>query len=198
MKSKTQKANLLKKLNAKWATNCTCKLKATATQPVYGLGNPDTEIVFIGEAPGKTEDISGIPFAGSAGKVLNTMLESINLKREAIYITNIVKYRPPNNRDPLPAEKQACRQWLIGELEIVSPRLVVFLGRHAMHNFFPEEKISISHGKVIRGEFREIPTKYFFSLYHPAASIYNGAMKKAMEKDFKKIPKVLKDIKKRI
>src|SRR6185436_20678221 len=98
--------------------------------------------VFIGEAPGKSEDQKGEPFVGAAGKFLNEMLELINIKREDIYITNIVKYRPPNNRDPSPEEKAACRAWLLEELKIIQPKLIIFLGRHAMNNFFPELKIS--------------------------------------------------------
>src|SRR5688572_807047 len=107
----TSKESLLE-LHKKWDIKNTCTLKTTATQAVYGDGNPNADIVFIGEAPGKNEDMQGKPFVGAAGKFLNEMLESIQLKREDIYITNIVKYRPPNNRDPLPEEKDACREWL--------------------------------------------------------------------------------------
>ncbi len=104
------KAEKLLELHKAWDAKCDCPLKKTATQAVFGDGNPDADIVFIGEAPGKNEDLNGKPFIGAAGKFLNKMLESITLKREDIYITNIVKYRPPNNRDPLPEEKESCKE----------------------------------------------------------------------------------------
>ena len=175
---------------------CECGLKSTATQPVFGDGNPDAKIVFIGEAPGKNEDLQGIPFVGAAGKFLAEMLSQINLKREDIYITNIVKYRPPNNRDPLPEEKKACREWLLEELKTISPKLIIFLGRHAMNNFFPDLHISQAHGKLLIKSFTGISTKYFFPLYHPAAALYNGSMREVLIEDFKKIPKILKEIEK--
>ena len=176
---------------------CTCELKKTATQAVPGDGSAEAEIVFVGEAPGKKEDELGRPFVGSAGKFLAEMLAEINLKREDIYITNIVKYRPPNNRDPLPEEKSACRAWLLEELKIISPKLIIFLGRHAMNNFFPELKISSAHGKLLIKPFQGMSTKYFFPLYHPAAALYDGSMREVLMADFKKIPKVLKEIAKR-
>ena len=187
----------LKKIHEKWFAKCECELKKTATQPVPGDGNPDAEIVFIGEAPGKSEDEKGIPFVGAAGKFLAEMLENIKLKREDIYITNIVKYRPPNNRDPLPEEKDACREWLIEELNFIKPKLIVFLGRHSMNDFFPTEKISAIHGKLLIKKFNKIKTKYFLPLYHPAAALYNGGMRETLMEDFQKIPKILKEIEKR-
>lgn len=191
------KAEKLQNLHRKWMEECECELKKTATQAVPGFGSADAEIVFIGEAPGKSEDKDGVPFVGAAGKFLNEMLGLINLKREDIYITNIVKYRPPNNRDPLPEEKSACRPWLLDELKIISPKLIIFLGRHAMNNFFPELKISDAHGKMLVKPFKGISTKYFFPLYHPAAALYDGSMRETLIEDFKKIPKVLKEIEKR-
>lgn len=187
----------LENLNKKWMEECQCELKKTAAQAVPGNGSPETEIVFIGEAPGRSEDKEGRPFVGAAGKFLNEMLGVINLKKEDIYITNIVKYRPPNNRDPLPEEKSACRDWLLEELKIIKPKLIVFLGRHAMNNFFPAEQISKAHGKLLIKVFKGMPTKYFFALYHPAAALYDGSMREVLIEDFKKIPKVLKEIEKR-
>ena len=186
------KKNQLQNLHQKWMAECECELKKTATQAVPGVGNPEAEIVFIGEAPGKKEDEFGRPFVGAAGKFLDEMLGLINLKREDIYITNIVKYRPPNNRDPLPEEKSACREWLLAELKIISPKLIIFLGRHAMNNFFPELQISKAHGKLLIKQFEGKSTKYFFPLYHPAAALYDGSMREVLIEDFKKIPKVLK------
>ncbi len=187
----------LENLNAKWQAECTCELRNTATRAVFGVGSASAEIVFIGEAPGKNEDIKGEPFVGAAGKFLNEMLFEINLKREDIYITNIVKYRPPNNRDPLPEEKSACREWLLAEIKIISPKLIIFLGRHAMNNFFPELQIGAAHGKLLIKKFNGMATQYFFPLYHPAAALYDGSMREVLLADFKKVPKVLKEIAKR-
>lgn len=187
----------LKNWHKKCIDECECELRKTATQAVPGVGNEKAEIVFIGEAPGKKEDEMGEPFVGAAGKFLNEMLELINMERNDIYITNVVKYRPPNNRDPLPEEKSACREWLLGELKIISPKLIIFLGRHAMNNFFPELQISQAHGKLLIKKFKGISTKYFFPLYHPAAALYDGSMREVLIEDFKKIPKVLKEIEKR-
>jgi len=191
------KQEKLANIHKKWFEACECELKKTATQPVPGDGNPEAEIVFIGEAPGRSEDKEGRPFVGAAGKFLAEMLLLINLKREEVYITNIVKYRPPNNRDPLPEEKKACREWLLEELKIILPKVVIFLGRHAMNNFFPDLQISKAHGKLLVKSFAGMSTKYFFPLYHPAAALYDGSMREVLKEDFKKIPKVLKEIKKR-
>jgi len=189
------KKEQLDNLNEFWKDNCICELKKTATQAVFGSGNAESEIVFIGEAPGKNEDLQGIPFVGAAGKFLNEMLEDIGKKREDIYITNIVKYRPPNNRDPEPKEKEDCNEWLINELKIISPKLIVFLGRHSMTRFFPTEKISDLHGKLLIKNIPELGKKQaFLPLYHPAAALYNGGMRETLIKDFKKIPKALEKI----
>lgn len=178
----------LEEVNEYWEKHCTCELKTTATRAVFGHGNPHAEVVFIGEAPGKKEDETGVPFVGSAGKFLDEMLESIKMKREDIYITNIVKYRPPNNRDPLPKEKDACEDWLHEELNTIAPKLIVFLGRHSMNHFFPELKISDAHGKLLTKTIPGINTQHFLPLYHPAAALYNGSMRVTLLKDFKKIP----------
>lgn len=192
------KTQALENLHKKWKEECQCELKKTATQAVPGDGSPNATIVFIGEAPGKSEDAQGRPFVGAAGKFLAEMLELINLKRENVYITNVVKYRPPNNRDPLPEEKASCREWLLGELKIIEPKLIIFLGRHAMNNFFPELKISGAHGKLLIKKFKGMSTNYFFPLYHPAAALYNGGMRETLKDDFKKIPKILKEIQKNV
>lgn len=184
----------LQKIHEKWFINCVTELKNTATQPVPGHGNPQARVVFIGEAPGKSEDAQGVPFVGAAGKFLDEMLRSIQMKREDIYITNIVKYRPPNNRDPLPEEKDACAPWLYEELNFITPKLIVFLGRHSMNDFFPELTISDAHGKLIHKKFKKIQTEYFLPLYHPAAALYNGGMRETLIEDFKKIPVALKKI----
>lgn len=184
----------LSDLHAYFESNNTCKLKQTATQAVFGDGNPRAEIVFIGEAPGKDEDLAGKPFVGRSGQFLNEMLREIKLEREDIYITNIVKYRPPNNRDPEPDEIESCKEWLHHELNMIQPKLIVFLGRYSMNYFFPDQKISLAHGKLLIKKIQGITTKHFFPLYHPAAALYNGSMRETLMKDFKKIPKVLKVI----
>lgn len=186
----------LLEIHEKWAKKNTCKLKPLATQAVFGDGNSHSRIVFIGEAPGKDEDIQGKPFIGRAGKFLSEMLETIKMKREDIYITNTVKYRPPNNRDPEPDEIASCLPWLIEELNFIKPDLIIPLGRHAMNNFFPTEKISHVHGKLLKEKIASIETTNFFPLYHPAAALYNGGMRATLIEDFKKIPLILKKIKK--
>lgn len=184
----------LLELHEHWAQINTCPLKHTGVRPVFGNGNPSARVVFIGEAPGKKEDETGIPFVGAAGKFLNEMLESISMSRDDIYITNIVKYRPPNNRDPEPEEKDTCRDWLHAELDFIKPDLIVFLGRHSMNDFFPAEKISEVHGKLMVKKFAHIATTHFLPLYHPAAALYNRSLRDELMFDFKKIPLALKKI----
>jgi len=188
------KKERLEKLNNIWTEKCTCKLKNTATQAVPGEGSADADIVFIGEAPGKKEDTEGHPFIGAAGKFLNQMLESIKMSRDDVYITNIVKYRPPDNRDPKPDEVTDCSQWLEDQIKLIQPKLIVFLGRHALNRFFPNEQISKVHGKLLKKKFKNIATENFFALYHPAAALYNGGMRETLMDDFKKLPKVIKKL----
>ena len=189
------KKDQLDKLHTKWMENCTCELRNTATQAVPGFGNPNADIVFIGEAPGKSEDIEGKPFIGRAGKFLDEMLATIDLKRSDIYITNTVKYRPPNNRDPLPEEVTACWDWLTEELNLIQPSIIVMLGRHALNRFFPNERISEAHGKIFKNQLKELNTSHFFALYHPAAALYNGGLKETLIEDFKKLQQALTEIK---
>ncbi len=184
----------LKELHQQWAMGCRCELKKSATQPVFGDGSAESELVFIGEAPGKNEDLEGRPFVGAAGKFLAEMLGEIKMKREKIYITNIVKYRPPNNRDPEPQEIEDCKEWLWGELKLIKPKLIVFLGRHSLNHFFPLEKISQVHGKLLIRTLPSLGRQHFLALYHPAAALYNGSMREVLIKDFKKIPIILKNI----
>ncbi len=184
----------LEEINIYWEKNCVCALRHSAKKAVPGAGSHTAKIIFIGEAPGKKEDETGLPFVGAAGKFLNEMLESIKMKREDVYITSIVKYRPPDNRDPTPKEKEDCKEWLHEQLNVINPKLVVFLGRHSMNHFFPELKISETHGKLIAKSIPGISTKYFLPLYHPAAALYNGGMRQELFKDFKKIPLALKKI----
>lgn len=168
----------------------TLELAKTATQLVFGVGNPDADIVFIGEAPGKNEDLKGEPFVGAAGRFLDEMLEMIGLKRPDIYITNIVKYRPPNNRDPHPEEKSDFMPYLESQLEVIQPKLVVTLGRHSLNCFLPDLQISKVHGQPKR--FKGL---VYLPLFHPAAALYNGAMRQTLIDDFALIPAIVKKIK---
>ena len=188
------KAAALKEANERHTTLSACNLKESAIQAVPGDGSAEAEIVFIGEAPGKQEDLQGKPFVGASGKFLNEMLANIGLKREDIYITNIVKYRPPDNRDPIPEEVLACEPWLHEQLSIIKPRLIVTLGRHALEHFVPGKKISEVHGHAFRRVLPDIGPQVFFALYHPAAALYNGGMRETLIQDFKKIPKILKEL----
>jgi uracil-DNA glycosylase family 4 len=185
------KQDLLDQIAADIIASDVCPdLAKQATQLVLGDGNPDADIVFIGEAPGKNEDIQGKPFVGASGKFLSEMLEMINLKREDIYITNIVKYRPPNNRDPLPAEKEAFLPYLTKQLDVIKPKLVVTLGRHSMEVLLPPGlKISSAHG-----EPKRYNGQVYLPLFHPAAALYNGGMRQTLIDDFAKIPLILKKI----
>ena len=183
----TSKQNQLEQIAKRIEVDNPCPdLRATATQLVPGDGNPDAEIVLIGEAPGKNEDEQGVPFVGAAGKLLDEMLATIQLARTDIYITNIVKYRPPGNRDPLPEEIAAFMPYLEEQLAVIAPKLAVFLGRHSMSAFLPKLKISQVHGqpKRLRGQV-------YLPLYHPAAALYNGGMRQTLFDDFAKIPAIL-------
>ncbi len=189
------KGDQLQILNTKMILECPCGLREVAIQAVPGDGNPDADIMFVGEAPGKKEDEQGKPFVGAAGKFLSEMLGSINLKREDIYITNVVKYRPPENRDPEPEEIEACMPWLHEQIKIIEPKIIVTLGRHAMEHFIPGKKISEVHGQAFRRTFPDIGEQIFFALYHPAAALYNGSMRATLIADFKKIPNVIEKLK---
>lgn len=170
-----------------------CELCKTKTMDVPGKGNENADILFIGEAPGKKEDQIGEPFVGAAGKFLDEMLETINLKREDIFIANVVKHRPPKNRDPKQEEAEACWPYLKRQIELINPKLIVFLGRHSMNRFFPEFKISEVHGKQFQKKFI-CRNQTFLALYHPAAALYNGGMRETLLNDFAKIPEILNEI----
>lgn len=174
--------------------NCQkCPLYKTATNPVPGDGNPEAEIVFIGEAPGYWEDQKGIPFVGAAGNLLNQLLAMINLKREEVFICNILKHRPPNNRDPLPGEITACTPHLKQQLLIIQPKIIVTLGRFAMNYFIPNTYISRIHGQPQK-VFWEKLNLVVIPLYHPAAALRNGQIMQELKEDFKKIPAIIKEI----
>ncbi len=173
----------LRKIEEEIASCNKCPLKKTATRPVPGEGNCHAEIMFIGEAPGYWEDQRGIPFCGAAGKLLDELLLSINLKREDVFVANILKHRPPENRDPLPNEVEACKEYLDRQLKAIRPKVIVALGRFAMAKFFPYGKISRDHGiarLVDYGGQRYI----FVPMFHPAAALRSSEVEKQLRRDF--------------
>ncbi|NTW61192.1 uracil-DNA glycosylase [Candidatus Saccharibacteria bacterium] len=188
----SNKQLFLEQIKADIVKNNVCPdLALSAKNLVMGDGNIDAEIVFIGEAPGKNEDEQGLPFVGAAGKFLNEMLLGAGLSRKDVYITNIVKYRPPDNRDPLPDEKAAFWPYLVRQLDVINPKIVVTLGRHSMEYFLPEKKISQVHGQPKRITFGDKKI-VIVPLFHPAAALYNGSMRATLVEDFLKLPKIIK------
>jgi uracil-DNA glycosylase len=188
------KQEQLQELNGQIMKCSDCVLRSGCKNVVPGEGSANAEILFIGEGPGQKEDELGRPFVGAAGKFLDEMLGIINLKRESIFIANVVKCRPPVNRDPFPDEVAVCWPWLVEQIKIINPKLIVTLGRHSMERFLPGYKISQIHGKALRREMPEIGQKVFYALYHPAAALYNGSMREILIKDFKRIPKLVEKI----
>lgn len=169
------------------------ELARTATQLVMGDGNVDADIVFIGEAPGAKEDERGLPFVGAAGKFLDEMLAAAGMKRDDVYITNIVKYRPPGNRDPSPDEKAAFWPYLLRQLELIQPKVVVTLGRHSGAYMIPDLQISRDHGQPRRVQFHGLEF-LVVPLYHPAAALYNGGLRHTLIDDFVRIPGYIQQI----
>ncbi len=167
-----------------------CSLAKSARQAVPGAGNPQAQIVFIGEAPGYWEDQKGIPFVGAAGRLLDQLLASINLSREEIFITNILKHRPPNNRDPLPEEIVACTPYLRRQLLSIKPKIIVTLGRFAMNFFLPQAYISRVHGQAKPVRWEELDL-LLFPVYHPAAALRNGQFMQQLRQDFQQLSKVI-------
>lgn len=170
--------------------SCTlCELHRTRTNAVPGSGHSDADIMFIGEAPGWNEDKQGLPFVGAAGTFLNEMIETIGIDRESVFITNIVKCRPPGNRDPLPDEIAACGRYLDEQIRLINPKLIVTLGRYSMSRWFPNERISRIHGKPHRfGDVTVVP------MYHPAAALHQSSLRATIETDMRKLPSILADI----
>lgn len=163
-----------------------CDLAKTRTHAVPGEGNPNAEIVFIGEGPGFYEDQQARPFVGPAGKFLDELLASVGLRREDVYIGNVIKCRPPDNRDPLPGEVSACTPWLDRQLEIMKPRVIVTLGRVSMNRYFPSQSIGRIHGQPRRiGDVTVVP------VYHPAAALHQASLRRTVEQDFQKLPAIL-------
>ncbi len=169
-----------------------CSLHLFRKNVVFGMGNPETEIMFVGEAPGYHEDIQGLPFVGQAGKLLDRLLKEIGFSREDVYIGNVIKCRPPRNRDPYPEEIETCKPYLLKQIEIINPLLICTLGRFALQ-VLAGEKLSITryHGKIIRKE-----SYLLYPLFHPAAALHRAPLYQPLREDFLRIPRILEKMKK--
>jgi uracil-DNA glycosylase family 4 len=178
-----QRRALLAELNEKMRRCTACALAKGRTKVVPGEGRVDADIMFIGEAPGYYEDQQGRPFVGAAGQFLEQLLGMIGLKRSDVFIANVIKCRPPSNRDPLPVEIDACSSWLDQQTDIVQPKAVVTLGRYSLARFFPGTPISRVHGQG-----RKVGRRWVVPMYHPAAALHQGSLRRVIEEDFKKIP----------
>ena len=163
-----------------------CELAKYRTLVVPGEGPGDAELLFIGEAPGWHEDQQGRPFVGAAGEFLDQLLASINLLRRQVYIANVVKCRPPQNRDPLPAEIKSCSKWLDQQVDIIRPKMIITLGRYSLARYFPNESISKIHGRA-----RKRGNIIYYPMYHPAAALHQGSLRKIIEADMLQIPQIL-------
>lgn len=185
------KAEALAALYAKLERDLpTLPLGSIGEKLVPGDGNPDSQILYIGEAPGFFESQQGKPFVGRSGQLFVSTSQALGYPREKVYITNIVKIRPPENRDPLPAEIAAYKPYLDQEIEIIQPKLIVTLGRFSMQKFLPLVKISQVHGRLHRAKWGQ-KVLYILPMYHPAAALRNPQTKEAFVSDFQKIPKIL-------
>lgn len=163
-----------------------CEMARYRTRTVPGEGAADADIMFIGEAPGWHEDQQGRPFVGPAGKFLDELLGLINLKRQQVYIANVIKCRPPANRDPLPQEILNCRGWLERQIELIHPRIIVTLGRYSMALFFPQKSIGRIHGTAEKRN-----GVIYYAMYHPAAALHQQSLKETIKVDMLKIPQLL-------
>ena len=163
-----------------------CELARYRTMTVPGEGPEEADLLFIGEAPGWHEDQQGRPFVGPAGRFLDDLLDSIGLRREQVYIANVIKCRPPQNRDPLPSEMQSCRKWLARQIEIIQPKMIITLGRYSLARYFPNESIGKIHGKP-----RKVGDVICYPMYHPAAALHQGSLRKIIEADMLQIPQIL-------
>ncbi len=190
----TEKKLALEKLATTMASELQYDLAKSATKCVPGEGNPDAELLFIGEAPGKDEDLSGRPFVGRSGQLLRTNIRRVGFLEADVFIANVVKHRPPENRDPTPEEIEACRPFLDSQISIINPKLIVTVGRFSMGKFFPDTKISQIHGRVFKVTWNN-SNNFVYPLYHPAAALRSTAMRQAFERDFDKLPKILEWIK---
>jgi DNA polymerase len=178
--------NILKEVAREVAVCTRCSLHHSRKLAVPGEGPADAAIMFIGEGPGFHENEQGRPFVGAAGKFLEELLASINMKRSQVYIGNVVKCRPPGNRDPLPEELQACSGYLERQIQSINPRVIVTLGRYSMAHFLPNAKISDVHGQSMQAKGRLI-----IPMYHPAAALHQQSLKSTIQQDFLRLPELI-------
>lgn len=165
-----------------------CQLYQGTNQAVPGTGSPNAQIMFIGEAPGAQEDKLGLPFVGRSGDYLNYLLKLIDLDRDSVFITNVVKHRPPDNRDPQPAEITACKHYLDEQIALIQPAVIATLGRFSMARYFPDAKISQIHGQP---KYEGDPVMAYYPFFHPAAALRNPNLRRDMENDMKRLPEVI-------
>lgn len=207
---KSQSTKHLSDLEAELLSANVCpELSAAATKLVFGEGSSTADLMFIGEAPGKKEDLTGKPFIGASGKILDQLLDAIKLPRASVYVTSIVKYRPPANRDPTKEEKLDMLPYLLRQIRIIKPKIVVTLGRHSGQAFLPDLRIGADHGQPktislkIPADYSHVQTNspevrqvdmtfIVLPLYHPAAALYNGSLRSTLFDDFMQIPRILK------
>lgn len=186
----TDRAALLTSIGEEIRGCTACRLYQGTTNAVPGAGNPQAEIMFIGEGPGFYEDKQGLPFVGRSGDLLNKMLKLIGLQRDQVFITNVVKHRPPENRDPMPDEILACKGYLDRQIEIIDPMVIVTLGRFSMARYFPNGKITQIHGQPkYEGRYA------YYPLFHPAAVLRSDSMLPGFEADFKRLLEVIAKVK---
>jgi DNA polymerase len=174
---------ILKKIAEETADCTKCELHYSRKNAVPGVGPADAEILFIGEGPGFHENEQGLPFVGAAGKFLDELLQSVGLDRKRVFITNVVKCRPPGNRDPQPDELSACDGYLERQIQAINPKVIVTLGRYSMQKFLPNAKISLSHGQAVRVKGRLV-----VPFYHPAAALHQPSLMATVEADFARLP----------
>jgi DNA polymerase len=167
-----------------------CSLCETAIQAVVGEGSLEARVIFIGEAPGKNEDEQGRPFVGRAGKLLTGLIEDLGMSRDDVWIGNIIKHRPPKNRDPKPEEILSCKDFLTRQIEVINPRIIVTLGRFSFNYFAPDGKISSERGKLL-----EIGNYKIFPVYHPAAALRNKNFLNTLKSDFSLLSEIIREIK---
>jgi uracil-DNA glycosylase family 4 len=177
---------------ARQVAGCTrCRLHEGRTQVVFGNGDPDADLMFVGEAPGFHEDKQGFPFVGQAGKLLDRLLAGIGLERSQVFVANVLKCRPPGNRDPVPDEKEACEPYLFRQVELIRPKVIATLGNHATKQLSGKETgITRIHGQEQRLQVGSLSV-LLYPLYHPAAALYTPAMLKVLEADFARLPELL-------
>jgi DNA polymerase len=192
MKNEAEK--ILRSLKSKAEKCKRCGLYKNRTNVVFGVGPPTADVMIVSEAPGFFEDKSGVPFVGAAGKNLNALLDGAGLRREDVYITNVVKSRPPGNRDPTDEEIEACRPFLEGQISAIKPKLVVALGRIAAKELSGRPvTLGKEHGSLLDCTYAGVNFKLFMT-YHPAAAIYSGRMKLELKNDFTKLRKILGEL----